>query len=182
MKDFGEFINPTGYILRPMGTWEPGAGYLFGLTALVGLRRKRKQYEFTLDPVAPLTFRHPDGCFIQPDRHGLTDLASIPIQLEPVAGARNQYEPSVLVHDSVCREHGLYFSPQLEGPFTFSPVSSPDAHRLLRLCLRAEGAWVTTAGTWWGFVRTFGPRWNTRQANARLDRSETAGRKDCNEK
>ena len=42
----GRFINPNGYTLRPTGQWEPGAGYLLGLTALIGWRRKRKQREF----------------------------------------------------------------------------------------------------------------------------------------
>ena len=153
------FINPTGYTLRPTGKWEPGAGYLFGLTALVGIRRRRKQYEFTLDPQAPLTFSRQVGLYIRPDRHGLTDLGTIPEQVEAII-SRSRFEASFIMHDSACRERGLYFSSTFDGPYVFCAISSDDAHRLLRRCIVAEGGWRITAALVHRLVARFGPRWS----------------------
>jgi len=158
LSKYGQWLNPTGYVLHPTGKWEPGMGYLFGLGALVGWRRKRRQYEFRLDPVAPLTFEHPNGFYVQPDRHGFTDLGSIPEILEPFVH-RTSYEPSFLLHDSACREHGLYFSSQVEGPFVFCEIGSDAAHRLLRMTTRAEGAWRQMSWAIYQAVYRFGPQW-----------------------
>jgi len=152
------WINPGGYVLRPTGTWEPGAGYLFGLTALFGIRRRRRQYEFTLYREHPLTFTPEVGVYIRPDRHGLTDLGSIPEQLEPLF-PRNQYEAGYIMHDSACREHGLYFSSHFDGPYTFGQISSRKAAQILKLCTRAEGANRLQAHLIYRAVDRFGPQW-----------------------
>jgi len=154
-----EIINPCGYMLRPTGQWEWGMGYLLGLGALVGWRRQRRQYEVALDPAAPLTLRlHPCNCYCRPDRHGCTDLGSIPEMVEALI-PRNSKEPSFVIHDSACRERGLYFSRLYDGPYTFCPIDSDAAHRLLGLCVRAEGAWPVTQAAIYRAVRHFGPQW-----------------------
>ena len=157
-KNCGAWLNLHGYTLRPTGQWEPGAGYFFGITALWGWRRKRRQYEFTLDHDMPLTYWHPGGFFIQPDRHGFSDLGSIPEQVEPLTH-RNKFEPSYLMHDSMCRERGLYFSRLALGPFIFCPVASESGHRLLGMCIVAEGGGRIEAEAIWRACRRFGPRW-----------------------
>jgi len=155
-----EVINPTGYTLRPTGAWEPGMGYLFGLGALWGWRRKRRQYEVMLDPVTPLTLRvSPCNCYCRPDRHGFTDLGSIPEVVESLI-PRNCHEPGFLIHDSACREHGLYFSREYDGPYTFCPVNSDTTHRLLGLTVRALGGWPPTQWAIYNAVRRFGPQWS----------------------
>ena len=153
------FIHPQGYTLRPTGEWQPGAGYLLGLTALVGIRRKRKQYEFTLDAQSPLTFAPNPVLYIRPDRHGLTDLGSIPEQLEPFI-CRSRFEPSFILHDSACVHQGLYFSATYDGPYTFCRISSHSAAKLLRKCVRAEGAFWHTAALVFRAVDRFGPQWD----------------------
>ena len=154
----GRFINPNGYTLRPTGQWEPGAGYLLGLTALIGWRRKRRQYEFTLDPEAPLTYSPSVGVYIQPDRHGITDMASIPEQLEAFL-ARSRYLPSSLLHDGACREHCLYYATTYDGPYSACPVTSEYTHRLFRDCVLAEGASRITAALMYWAVSRWGPDW-----------------------
>lgn len=154
----GTWINPCGYTLRPTGKWRNGMGRLLGLGALWGWYHKRREYEFTLDPVAPLTFAHPDNYFIQPDRHGFTDLGTIPEILEPVM-PRNQYEPDYILHDSACDHHGLYFSSTLTGPFVFCPISSKAAHVLLGATVRADGASEIQAWAIETAVKRLGPRW-----------------------
>lgn len=134
-------------------------GYFFGLGALWGWRRKRRQYEFTLDRVRPLTLcLYPGGWYCQPDRHGLTDLGSVPEVAESLL-PRNCYEPGFIVHDSACRERGLYFASQIEGPYTFCPIDSDAAHRLLGLTVRSMGAWPATQAAIYRAVRHFGPQW-----------------------
>ena len=155
----GRIINPTGYTLRPTGKWAPGAGYLIGLTAIVGLRRKRKEYEFTLDARNPLTWQDSSmACYVRPDRHGITDLGSIPEQLEPIV-CRSSFEASFIVHDSACREHCLYFSGTFDGAYVKCEVNSDRAHRLLRDMVQAEGGSWVTAWAICRMVRRFGPRW-----------------------
>ena len=156
-------INPTGYTLRPTGNWTPGAGYLLGLTALIGWRRKRREYEFALNLADPLTVSPMSGMFVRPDRHGITDLGSIPEQLEPLF-PRNQYEASYIIHDSACREGGLYFSSEYDGVYVFCRITSNRAAKILRNCVKAEG------GSWIGdhliyrAVNRFGPQWTTKDA------------------
>ena len=150
----GRIINPNGYTLRPTGKWEPGAPYLLWPFK----RRRRKQYEFTLDPQAPLTWQAGVTCYVQPDRHGLTDLGSIPEQLRPWLSI-NRFEASFLMHDSACREHVLYFTGTFDGAYVKCHVGSERAHALLRDMVRAEGGNRLTAWLVWRVVRRFGPRW-----------------------
>jgi hypothetical protein len=134
----GTWHNLTGYTLRNTGCTVPGMGDLCGLGALWGWRRERVLYEFTLDAEAPLTFQHPSGFFIQPDRHGYTDLGSVPEVVE-LWFPRNEFEADYIVHDSGCREHGLYVSQIIAGPYTFAPMTSREVHDLLGMTVDARG-------------------------------------------
>ena len=155
-----DVLNPGGYVLAPIpGKTSPGMGYLFGLGALWGWRRKRKVYDFRLDPERPLTLcLYPGGWYCQPDRHEETDLGSVPELCEPWL-PRNSYEDGFVIHDSACHKRGLYFASQIEGPYTFCPIDSDTAHRLLGLTVRAMGAWPITQFAIYRAVRHGGPQW-----------------------
>lgn len=152
-----KYINPCGYTLNPTGCWEYGMGYFFGLSAMIGIRRKRRQYEFRLKRKA-LTLDMGDGRFVQPDRHGFTDLGSSPELLE-TAMPRNAYEPSFICHDSGYRERGLYVATSAEGPFEFKVFTRQEVDDVLYAGMLAEGAWHVTAWTVYRLLRTFGKRW-----------------------
>jgi len=143
-------VNPNGYTTRTTGRFERGFPPW----------RKRKQFEFTLDESGPLTLCCVcDGFefYAQPDRHGLTDFGSIPEWFRGIVS--ETYAPaSFIIHDSACREHGLYFAPTMLGPFKFQGMCSPAVHRLLRLCVVAERENRPMAGLIWAAVRTGGPR------------------------
>jgi len=120
--------------------------------------RVRTEYEFTLDDPNPLTYQHGPQCFIQPDRHGCTDMGSIPEALQPLV-PKDAFLASFILHDSGCRERGLYFASGYNGPYTFSPIPSARVHALLRECIIAEGGYVR-AWPIWALVRMFGPRFS----------------------
>ena len=141
----GTWINRYGYTLVKTGE---SRGFLWW---------RRTEYEFTLDPDAPMTFAHAEGCYIQPDRHGWTDMGSIPEPLQ-VLIPKDRYLDSYILHDSACREKGLYFSSTLAGPFVFAPMDSKAVHRLLHECILAEGGGRLEAWLIYRAVRRFGPR------------------------
>jgi hypothetical protein len=143
----GHFEHPTGYVLRDTGRLVQGWPSW----------RRRREYEFTLDRAAPMTFCHRSGFAIQPDRHGLTDMGSVPEILQAIV-SKDSYLPAFIIHDSACREHGLYFR-AIGEPFTFCPVSSLDAHRLLREMVLALGGSLSMAGIIYAAVRVGGPNW-----------------------
>ena len=140
------WINPTGFTMRPTGTRR----------RVFPPWRVRTEYEFTLDEYAPLTFEATLHCFVQPDRHGLTDMGSIPEALQPFV-PKDAYLASFILHDSGCRERGLYFASGYNGPYMFCPMPSKRVHALLRECIIAEGGWCR-AWPIWALVRMFGPR------------------------
>jgi len=156
-----EFINSTGYFLCPTGNFTPGMGYFFGLGALVGWRRRRREYEFLLHDSKPLTILINGVIYAQPDRHGFTDLGTIPEIFEPWL-PRNEFEPSFIIHDSTCRHHGLYFSREVDGLYTFTEVSSVWAHDLLGACVLNEGAgkYKSKLVSW--AVHFGGPHWEVK--------------------
>ena len=163
--DCGEIINPYGFGFVPTGNTVPGAGWLFGLTALWGWRRKRIEYEFTLRPDAPLTYRHPGGYYIQADKHGITDMGSIPEQLQ-VWYPKDSHNAAFLPHDSVCRvnesaplPHCLYYSRSLHDPYKAEAVTWQEAHHLLGMMIIADGGYRMEANIVFKIVRRFGPRW-----------------------
>ena len=142
----GKWINPKGFILRDTLTKVPGFPPW----------RKRTLYEYTADHFKPLTFRL-GGIFIQPDRHGYTDMGSVPEMLQFLFCPKDLHNPSFILHDSACDHHGLYFASRLQGPYTFCPISSRRAARLLGQCLWAAG-YTRRAPLVYRAVRRFGPQ------------------------
>ena len=140
------WVNQTGFTMRPTGTRR----------RVFPPWRVRTEYEFTLDPNNPLTFHATPDCYIQPDRHGVTDMGSIPEAVQPLC-PKDAYLASFILHDSGCREHGLYFAEEYNGPYEYRPIDSARVHELLRRCIQAEGGWFR-AWPIWAIVRAFGPR------------------------
>ena len=100
--------------------------------------RKRTRYKYRVDPVQPITFQFADHGFVRPAPHGFTDLGSVP-ELAQLLVPKDLHNPSFIIHDSGCRNHGLYFSGTLHGVYTFAPMPSRRIHALLRECLVAAG-------------------------------------------
>lgn len=79
-------------------------------------RPPRSIYEFTLNPIHPLTWRTEDG-YYQCDRHQEeTDLGSIPPPIDRI-WTRDQFLAAFCMHDQACRHGGLWHSLAAEeGP------------------------------------------------------------------
>ena len=144
----GEFIQ-TGYTLRHIGITHGWPRW-----------HHRAKYEFTLDAVNPLTYKAQEHLFIQPDRHGTTDMGSIPEALQVII-PKDRFLKSFIIHDSACRERGLYFSGCPARAFNFAPMSSRRIHDLLREMVLAEGGASWQARLIWCAVRSFGPHFST---------------------
>jgi hypothetical protein len=142
----GVWHNPGGFALRDTLRKVPGFPPW----------RRRTLYEYTADADAPLTFEI-NGIFVRPDRHGETDMGSVPELLQALFCPKDLHNPSFIVHDSACREKGLYFASQHEGPYVFCPISSRRAALLLGQCLYAAG-YPWRAPVVYRAVRRFGPQ------------------------
>jgi len=147
----GIWHNHYGFTLRDTGRKTRGWPWY----------RRRTVYEYTADPCHPMTFQFSEHGFVQPDRHGDTDLGSVP-EAGQVIIPKDLHNPSFLLHDSACREHGLYFASHIEGPYTFCPIPSGRAHHLLGMCLYAAG-YVRRAPLVYRAVLRFGPRWEVQE-------------------
>ena len=143
----GIWHNPYGFILRDTGRKAPGWPPY----------RRRTIYEYTADPDAPLTFQFYEHGFVQPDRHGETDLGSVPEGVQFLM-PKDLHTPSFILHDSACREQKLYFSSRLRGPYTACRIEPDRAHLLLGQCLHAAGH-TFRAPIAYQLVKWFGPRW-----------------------
>lgn len=108
-------------------------------------------YEFTICEHNPLTFRHPDGLYYQPDRHFLSDQGSIPHILQRYL-PKDQFPRSYYVHDSMCEHEGAYVSgSNLPGSFDFLRMSRKQVDDALRVMVRAEGgSWGRAYAIWLG--------------------------------
>lgn len=145
-----KFLNPNGFTLRPTGKLVPGWPFW----------RKRVEYEFTLDALTPLTFQVEERLFVQPDRHGLTDMGSIP-ELAQALVPKDCALRSFVFHDSACREHGLYFSSAVDRPFRLRCMTSVEVHDLLYDLVCVERGPIR-ARVIWAAVRLFGPRFSVK--------------------
>jgi hypothetical protein len=138
------FLNPTGYTMRMVC----GSSEMF---------------EYTADPVNPLTYWDLNGGDWQPDRHFFTDRGSIPACVSWLPGfGRNRL--AYLFHDSAYslvegRGHGLYYRGPADLEFTWRPLAMREADDLMHAMLLAEGVRPWAARTIWAAVRTFGRRW-----------------------
>jgi len=134
--------------------------YGFTLTDVGYSTAGRKIYEYQADPEHPMTLQTGHACFVRPDRHGFTDLGSVPWfgrWLIPVA----LHPASFILHDSPCHEgenHQLYFASQFEGPYRACYISSGSAVRLLGQGLYAAG-YTKRAHVAYHAVKRFGPQW-----------------------
>jgi len=148
----GEWINPRGYSLRfchrEFWPWRN-----------VPSMYRKSIWEFQLNLDTPLTFRHPDGFLLQPDRHrAQTDLGSIPPPLRSLF-PQDEFVRSYILHDSACRDHGLYLSYAQGSPFVLHEMESARVHEIMRESILADGGTKARARVIWGAVRAFGPRW-----------------------
>ena len=119
--------------------------------------RKRTLYEYTADADAPLTLQIGRKCFIRPDRHGETDMGSVPEAAQLVI-AKDLHLPSFILHDSAYRERKLYFSASLHGEYVAAPITRYRADWLLGVGFTAAGYPIRGRIVMF-FVRAFGVRW-----------------------
>ena len=119
--------NEYGFTLRDAG--RKTKGFLW---------HKRTVYECTADPIRPLTLQLGPQCYARPDRHGFTDLGSVPEPLQIII-PKDLHNPSYVVHDSACREHCLYVATELHGEYVPWYLSSYDAAVVLGKGFYAAG-------------------------------------------
>lgn len=150
----GVWINTGGYALRKLRVefWPwPGLPSPW----------RKPIWEFQNSISEPLTYRAMFGYYVQPDRHRAeTDLGSIPVPLRGFF-PESEFALSYILHDSACRDHGLWTAYTARGPFRFHWMTSLHVHYLLRESIVAEGGSAARAATIWACVRLFGPRWST---------------------
>jgi len=135
------FDNPEGYTLRKIdGTKNP------------------IRYDFQLDFTDPLTLVDTvNGSRIQPDRHAVTDMGSIPTWLQPIIG-KDRFLITWLLHDSGYQHGGLYISAGAGKPYEFCPMTRLELDQVMLVGLEAEGCrWITRRLIYRG-VRLFGAR------------------------
>ena len=119
--------------------------------------RRRTLWEYTAHPENPLTFQCAESCFVRPDRHFFTDLASIPEVLQ-IFMPKDIHNPSAVLHDSACLYKSLFFSSTLNGVYVKCYISSSSAAELFGKGLYAAGYKVRAYPAWRAVVR-FGPKW-----------------------
>ena len=139
--------NPYGFHLRDTGDKVPGFPPW----------RRRTLYEYTAGEHFPMTLQLADTVFVRPDRHGFTDMGSVP-EVAQLIVPKDLHNPSFILHDSAYREHGLYFSRTLRGDYSFEPVRRQFADAMLGRGLYAAG-YTIRARLVYRAVRMFGPRW-----------------------
>jgi len=143
----GTWHNEYGFSLRDTGNKVPGFPSW----------RRRTLYEYTADYDNPMTLQLGERIFVRPDRHGYTDLGSVPEAIQIVI-PKDLHNPSFLIHDSATRDHGLYFSSTRDGVYVFCEISSHRAAEILGRGLYAAG-YRYRAYLAYRAVRRFGPHW-----------------------
>lgn len=144
-NDVGQWIYQHGFTLRDTGRKVSGFPPW----------HRRTVYEYTADPRCPMTL-HVAGEYIRPDKHGETDMGSVP-ELAQIVVPKDLHLPSFILHDSACREHGLYYADTFHGKYEFRSVTSGEAARLLGIGLCAAG-YQARAAIVVAAVRMCGPR------------------------
>jgi hypothetical protein len=131
------FLNREGYTLRKTGD----VPYLYVLRKAV--------YDFRLSVVHPLTYD--DGTrLIQPDRHFVTDMGSVPLMLQPLI-PKDRFLLSYIFHDSCYKHHGYWARSKHDGArWGFVPCQREDADLMLREMAHSEGGCVSNWVVWLG--------------------------------
>lgn len=134
-------MNWSGYILNPMG---------YTLRKIPA----HELYEFTLDARNPLTYRLLDGTMITPNKHMITDMASIPLILQWIPCFQKDRYIAPLFHDSAYKDKGIW----ADGKFY--PMSRAEADALLFEILDSENAKVVKYAYWLAVRIGGGFSWN----------------------
>jgi len=158
------FENPQGYDCPKLYEGKNSIGELSAI------------YDFTLDPVAPITWHDGLGGRYQPNKHYSTDYGSIPKWLQPWI-PKDRYLMSFLFHDSACEHEGMWYAAPGETVFVFVEMSRKEANAMLREMVLVEGAlceeiepgklkrdakWIqygTDVAAWWNRIRGRGPKY-----------------------
>jgi len=100
----GHFINPYGYTDRPFIPARYERSRVFRW-------RTKELFDFQLDAQNPVIWVRPDGTWIMPDRHFVTDGGSLPPFIEWVSGiTREKHKPAFYFHDSGAKHGGFWVS------------------------------------------------------------------------
>jgi len=158
MLEGGVWHNPWGYEIRDTGkrrrVWT----------------LRRTIYRVTLDADAPTTLQLAERTFVRFGREPFeSDKGTVPYPVEWLI-PRDLHTPTWFMHDYACDTHGLWFSSQLNGHYTFCQISSPRAHWIMGVGLTAAGFPVRGAKAW-AVVRMFGPRWGIKPNGIIIERA-----------
>ena len=102
----------------------------------------KRLYLYEADPKKPLTFHHPDGYLIRPDKKFKTDMGSVPLFLQWICSplfAKDRWLRSYLFHDSAYCHKGLWFAKHDPNKFEFCKISRKEADGLLKLMIKSQG-------------------------------------------
>ena len=131
---YGWFTNRQGYKLVKLGTVINPAG------------DKAAEYDFTLDPVAPLTYHDGRGGKYQPNRHytrqakdDTTDMGSIPKCLQWLI-AKDKYLLAFIYHDSAWEHEGVWYCPPGYEHYIFQRMTLYESNAMLQRMVVADAA------------------------------------------
>jgi hypothetical protein len=149
---FGIIHNPRSFITTPIhdDTRRPFLGW-----------SRLPNYDFRNGhPVRKglLTYWHPDGFYVQPDLHFVTDFNTYPAPVQIVI-PRDRYAIPSLFHDSGCEHKGRWLSVYIDGPYQFEACPPAVLARDFGLMMRCCGSWEFTARSFAAMVSRFGPQW-----------------------
>ena len=141
-KKYGYWTG--SYRLTPLDEW---AGW--------GLWKRRLYLFENID----LTFHHPQGYKIRPDKKFKTDMGSVPLFLQsliPVLFAKDRWLREYIMHDSAYAHGGLWVALNGCEDYTFLKMQRPQVDDLLSLTIKAGGGSCVSSGPIWLGVRAGG--------------------------
>lgn len=120
-------------------------------------------YEFTLAESYPLFFLCDNGIYMQPDRHEITDMGSIPLFAQALI-PKDRCLLTWIFHDSGYAKGGLYISKTGDN-FIFHPMTRGELDDFMLAGMRAEKLCWWKRKAVYKVVRWFGwVRWNQARA------------------
>jgi len=123
--------------------------------------RKRPIYKYAANLSKPMTFQVSSTFFVRPRNSFFTDLGSVPEILQLIV-SKDLHNPSFVMHDDVCKQHGLWFSSTLDGTYVFCKITSERAAEILGMGLYAAGYPKRAQLVYYG-VKDFGPQWRMKK-------------------